>query len=278
MSNISRLGNTDDVGAGRYLLKIEARNLGKQFRLGRSQLSVLHNVDLVIEDGRFVCLLGPSGCGKSTFLRCVAGLERPSAGEVVVDGAPVRSPGPDRSMVFQDYALFPWYTVEQNILFGLRLRHNRQLRRLDRGKVLSELVALVGLQGFERAYPHQISGGMRQRVGLARALAVNPGALLMDEPFAAIDAITREGLQRQMVDVWRKTRKTILFVTHSVDEAAFLGDEVHVFGARPASIRETVAIDLPRPRDVTTPAFAEIVRRLRRAIDSGNASPQEAAT
>jgi len=258
-------------------LKIEARHLGKEFRLGRSQLSVLNDVNLVIEDGRFVCLLGPSGCGKSTFLRCVAGLERPSTGEILVDGAPVRSPGPDRSMVFQDYALFPWYTVEQNILFGLRLRHNRQLHRLDHRKVLSELVALVGLQGFEGAYPHQISGGMRQRVGLARALAVNPGALLMDEPFAAIDAITREGLQQQLVDVWRKTGKTILFVTHSVDEAAFLGDEVHVFGARPASIRETVAIDLPRPRDVTAPAFAEIVRRLRRAIDSGIVPTKAAA-
>jgi ABC-type nitrate/sulfonate/bicarbonate transport system ATPase subunit len=258
-------------------VKIEARHLGKEFRLGRSQLAVLHDVNLIIEDGRFVCLLGPSGCGKSTFLRCVAGLERPSTGEIVVDGAPVRTPGPDRTMVFQDYALFPWYTVEQNILFGLRLRHNRQLRSLDHSKVLSELVALVGLQGFEGAYPHQISGGMRQRVGLARALAVNPGALLMDEPFAAIDAITREGLQRQMVDVWRKTRKTVLFVTHSVDEAAFLGDEVHVFGARPASIRESIAISLPRPRDVADPAFAEIVNRLRRAIDSGGAIGQEAA-
>jgi NitT/TauT family transport system ATP-binding protein len=257
-------------------VRVEARRLGKRFLLAGSELSVLHDVNLVIEDGRFVCLLGPSGCGKSTFLRCVAGLERPSSGEILVDGAAVRSPGPDRSMVFQDYALFPWYTVEQNILFGLRLRHNRRLRSLDHRKVLSDLVALVGLQGFEPAYPHQISGGMRQRVGLARALAVNPGALLMDEPFAAIDAITREGLQRQMVEVWLKTRKTILFVTHSVDEAAFLGDEVHVFGARPASIGESVAIDLPRPREPTSPAFGEIVRRLRRAINTGMTSVQKA--
>jgi NitT/TauT family transport system ATP-binding protein len=257
-------------------VRVEARHLGKQFLLAGRNLAVLHDVNCVIADGRFVCLLGPSGCGKSTFLRCVAGLERPSSGEILVDGVAVRGPGPDRTMVFQDYALFPWYTVEQNILFGLRLRHNRKLRGSDQAQVLRELVTLVGLQGFENAYPHQISGGMRQRVGLARALAVNPGALLMDEPFAAIDAITREDLQRQVVEVWAKTKKTILFVTHSVDEAAFLGDEVHVFGARPASIRESVSIDLPRPRDTTVPAFSEIVRRLRRAIDTGLESTQGA--
>ena len=248
-------------------MRIEAHNLSKQFRLGRDQLIVLQDVNLAIEDGRFACLLGPSGCGKSTFLRCVAGLEQPSSGSVLLDGAPVRGPGPDRSMVFQDYALFPWYTVAQNILFGLRLRRNRGLTTRPHSQALRELVALVGLQGFENAYPHQISGGMRQRVGLARALAVEPGALLMDEPFAAIDAITREGLQRQMVEVWAKTGKTVLFVTHSVEEAAFLGDEVHVFGARPASIRESVTIGLPRPRNTSSPEFVAITARLRNAID-----------
>ena len=232
----------------------------------------------IIGDGKFVCLLGPSGCGKSTFLRCVAGLEQPTSGRILLDGVPVRGPGPDRSMVFQDYALFPWYTVAQNILFGLRLRHNRHLGARDRPTILRELVALVGLEGFEYAYPHQISGGMRQRVGLARALAVEPGALLMDEPFAAIDAITREDLQQQMVDVWSKTKKTILFVTHSVAEAAFLGDEVHVFGSRPASIRESVTIDLPRPRDPTSPDLAAIAARLRRAIDAGIRAIPEFAT
>jgi NitT/TauT family transport system ATP-binding protein len=250
-------------------LRVEARHLEKTFQLGRRTLAVLNDVNLVVGDGRFVCLLGPSGCGKSTFLRCVAGLERPTGGELLVDGAPVEGPGPDRSMVFQDYALFPWYTVAQNILFGLNVRKNRHLRSLDQAEVLRELVALVGLQGFEHAYPHQISGGMRQRVGLARALAVNPGALLMDEPFAALDAITREDLQRQLVDVWSRTRKTVLFVTHSVDEAAFLGDEVHVFGTRPASIRESVTVELPRPRATASAAFIDITNRLRRAIDVG---------
>jgi NitT/TauT family transport system ATP-binding protein len=258
-------------------VRVEAQNLGKQFRLGQKQLAVLQDVNVTIEHGRFVCLLGPSGCGKSTFLRCVAGLEQPTRGRILLDGAPIRGPGPDRSMVFQDYALFPWYTVSQNILFGLRLRRNRHLSARDHQTVLRELVTLVGLEGFEFAYPHQISGGMRQRVGLARALAVEPGALLMDEPFAAIDAITREDLQRQLVDVWSKTKKTILFVTHSVAEAAYLGDEVHVFGARPASIRESVTIDLPRPRDPTSPALAAIAARLRRAIDAGMRAVPEAA-
>ena len=258
------------------LVDIVAKQLGKQFRLGRQQLGVLNNVNVSIADGRFVCLLGPSGCGKSTFLRCVAGLEMPTSGQLLIDGVPVGGPGPDRTMVFQDYALFPWYTVAQNILFGLNLRKNKG-RSSDPAATLNELVILVGLQGFENAYPHQISGGMRQRVGLARALAVNPGVLLMDEPFAAIDAITREGLQRQLVEVWSKTRKTVLFVTHSVDEAAFLGDEVHVFGARPASIRESVTVDLPRPRDNGSKIFLDIVVRLRRAIDVGAQPAAEAA-
>ena len=250
-------------------MRVEARHLEKTFQLGRQTLEVLKDVNLSVGDSRFVCLLGPSGCGKSTFLRCVAGLEKPTGGSLLVDGAPIQGAGPDRSMVFQDYALFPWYTVAQNILFGLNVRRNRHLRSLDQAEVLRDLVALVGLQGFENAYPHQISGGMRQRVGLARALAVNPGALLMDEPFAALDAITREDLQRQLVDVWSRTQKTVLFVTHSVDEAAFLGDEVHVFGTRPASICELVNIELPRPRVTTSSAFIEITDRLRRAIDVG---------
>jgi len=259
-------------------LKIEAIGLGKEFTLGGRKLSVLKDVNVSVSDGRFVCLLGPSGCGKSTFLRCVAGLERQSSGRLLVDGAPVIGPGPDRSMVFQDYALFPWYTAAENVQFGLRVRRNRLLRRRDPDVVTRELLTLVGLQGFENAYPHQISGGMRQRVGLARALAVDPGALLMDEPFAAIDAITREGLQRQLIEVWTRTKKTVLFVTHSVDEATYLGDEVHVFGPRPASIRESVFIELPRPRDTMAPAFLDIVRRLRRAIDDGSRPPDRASS
>jgi NitT/TauT family transport system ATP-binding protein len=248
---------------------IEARHLGKTFTVGRQNLEVLHDLNVSVGSGRFVCLLGPSGCGKSTFLRCIAGLEVPTRGDLLVDGRGVGRPGPDRSMVFQDYALFPWYTVAENVLFGLRLRRNRDRQNANSADKLRSLLALVGLAGFEAAYPHQISGGMRQRVGLARALAVDPGTLLMDEPFAAVDAITREGLQRELVDIWMKTRITIVFVTHSVDEATFLADDVHVFGTRPASIRYSCRIDLPRPRNPAAAQFQDIASTLRNAINEG---------
>lgn len=251
-------------------MPIVARNLGKSFSLAGRELNVLHGVSVDIPDGHFACLLGPSGCGKSTFLRCIAGLETPTAGQLLIDGKPVQGPGPDRSMVFQDYALFPWYTVIENIGLGLRLKRSRAIASRAGDGTIENLVKMVGLSGFENALPHQISGGMRQRVALARALAVDPAALLMDEPFAAIDAITRETLQREIVDIWAKTRKTIVFVTHSVAEAVYLGDEVHVFGTRPASIRETMKIDLPRPRDLSSPAFIEAVEHLRHAIDQSH--------
>lgn len=255
-------------------MRIHAQNLGKDFQLDGRTLNVLSDVNVDIADGRFACLLGPSGCGKSTFLRCVAGLETATRGELLVDDQPVKGPGPDRTMVFQDYALFPWYTVSQNIAFGLTLARNRHLAAKVTDGTIENLLKLVGLSGFGNAYPHQISGGMRQRVAIARALAVDPGVLLMDEPFAAIDAITRETLQREIVDIWSKTRKTILFVTHSVAEAVYLGDEVHVFGTRPASIRETLTIDLPRPRDPSSPRFVEAVDYLRNAIDASHANAE----
>jgi len=251
-------------------MPISARQLGKSFALEGRMLNVLQDVNVDIPDGRFVCLLGPSGCGKSTFLRLVAGLETASHGELLVNGRPVAGPGPDRAMVFQDYALFPWYTVRGNIELGLKLRRNQAMAGRASDGTLDTLLELVGLKGFENAYPHQISGGMRQRVAIARALAVDPAALLMDEPFAAIDAITRETLQREIVDIWSKTRKTVLFVTHSVAEAVYLGDEVHVFGTRPASIRETLKIDLPRPRDTSDPRFVEAVEYLRQAINQSH--------
>ena len=255
-------------------MRIHAQNLGKDFALDGRTLNVLSDVNVDIADGRFACLLGPSGCGKSTFLRCVAGLEAATRGELLVDDRPVLGPGPDRTMVFQDYALFPWYTVAQNIAFGLTLARNVHLANRVSDGTIDNLLKLVGLSGFANAYPHQISGGMRQRVAIARALAVDPGVLLMDEPFAAIDAITRETLQREIVDIWSKTRKTILFVTHSVAEAVYLGDEVHVFGTRPASIRETLEIDLPRPRDPAHPRFVEAVEYLRNAIDASHANAE----
>ena len=250
-------------------MRIEARNVRMEYILASNQkLPVIENLNVEIDDRQFVCLLGPSGCGKSTFLRSIAGLERLTGGAVLVDGHPVNGPGPDRSMVFQDYALFPWCTVAQNILFGVHLRANRLPSSQQEKDLLEELIELVGLQGFEHSYPHQLSGGMRQRVGIARALSVNPGVLLMDEPFAAIDAITREGMQKQLLSIWEKTKKTIVFVTHSVEEAAFLGDIVHVFGPRPTSIRESFTVDLPRPRDPGSGAFVEIAQRMRGAINA----------
>lgn len=256
---------------------IEANKLSKDFVLGGIPLNVLHDVNTKITEGRFVCLLGPSGCGKSTFLRCIAGLETPSGGTLTLDGQPIQGPGPDRGMVFQDYALFPWCTVIENISFGLELRRNRGISKVESIEAISrELVELTGLKGFENAYPNQISGGMRQRVSLARALSVSPRVLLMDEPFAALDAITREAMQHQLVDIWSKTKKTVVFVTHSVDEAAFLGDEVHVFSLRPASIRHTIAIDLPRPRAQDSLEYQRIVAKLKRLIHNPSISASRA--
>ena len=250
-------------------MRIEVREVTKEFLIGREKLLVLARLSLDVEDGEFVCLLGPSGCGKSTLLRCIAGLEKPTSGSILVDKRPIDGPGPDRAMVFQDYALFPWYTIAQNILFGLQLRRNKaEANGLNQAR-LKHLIDLVGLNGFEKYYPHQLSGGMRQRVGIARALAVNPGVLLMDEPFAAIDAITRETLQQQLLTVWTQTKKTIVFVTHSVEEALFLGNVVHVFASRPATIRESFRIDLMRPRDPASPAFVEFAKRMRASINAG---------
>jgi NitT/TauT family transport system ATP-binding protein len=248
---------------------IEAKHLSKDFELDGARLNVLHDVSISINEGRFVCLLGPSGCGKSTFLRCIAGLESPTSGTLKIDGRAINGPGPDRSMVFQDYALFPWSTVLENISFGLKLRRNHGiLKDASVEEISRELVQLTGLSGFENAYPHQISGGMRQRVGLARALSVSPRVLLMDEPFAALDAITRESMQHQLVDVWTKTKKTILFVTHSVDEAAFLGDEIHVFSLRPASIMHSIEVTLPRPRAQDSTEYLRIISELKRMIQN----------
>ena len=250
-------------------MEILANSLCKSFVMDGKPLSVLDNLNVTIPEGQFACLLGPSGCGKSTFLRCIAGLETVSAGTLHFGGRPIAGPGPDRSMVFQDYALFAWYTIEENIRFGLELRHNKALKgRLVDGTI-EKLIRLVGLTGFERAYPHHLSGGMRQRAAIARALAVDPGALLMDEPFAAVDAITRESLQKEIVDIWAQTRKTIVFVTHSVAEAVYLGEMVHVFGTRPASIRASIPIDLPRPRNPADPRFGATVELLRSEIDKG---------
>ena len=241
--------------------RIVIRGLRKQFRdiARQEEVIALDGIDLAIADDEFLTVLGPSGCGKTTLLNIVASFESASGGEVLLDGEPVRKPGPDRGVVFQEYALFPWLTVQQNIEFGLR---ERRMPRLERRERVRRQIASVGLSGFEQRYPQELSGGMRQRVALARLLINNPKILLMDEPFAALDAQTRSMMQQELLGVWSAERRTVIFITHNIEEAVLLGDRVVVMTARPGRIKEIVAIELARPRDVTSTEFNEIRRRI----------------
>jgi nitrate ABC transporter ATP-binding subunit len=239
--------------------------VSKRFQVGDGEVEALARIDATIERGAFVCLIGASGCGKSTLLRVVAGFEEPTTGEVLVEGKPVTAPGSDRGMVFQDYALFPWMTVRQNIGFGPR---QRQLPRKEVEDIADEFVKLVGLERAAKRYPSQLSGGMKQRVAIARVLANNANILLMDEPFGALDALTREQLQRELLQIWARTRVTIVFVTHSVEEAALLADRVLVMSAGPGRIESDIRIDLPRPRDVSSPEFNAVRRELAQRLTS----------
>ncbi|MEW6644924.1 MAG: ABC transporter ATP-binding protein [Pseudomonadota bacterium] len=206
----------------------------------------LRDVSLQIGRGEFVCLIGPSGCGKTTLLQLVAGFLPPTRGAVTFRGLPIRAPGPERGVVFQDYALFAWMTARQNVEFGLRMRGQRRAERRDRAR---EALARVGLAHAADKYPHELSGGMRQRVAVARALVVEPEVLLMDEPFAAVDAMTRQTLQEDLLRLWRETGVSVIFVTHNIDEAAFLAQRVVVMGAHPGTIKADLTIDAPYPRD-----------------------------
>ena len=241
--------------------RIVIRGLRKQFRdiARQEEVIALDGIDLAVADDEFLTVLGPSGCGKTTLLNIVASFESASGGEVLLDGEPVRKPGPDRGVVFQEYALFPWLTVQQNIEFGLR---ERRIPRLERRERVRRQIASVGLSGFEQRYPQELSGGMRQRVALARLLINNPKILLMDEPFAALDAQTRSMMQQELLGVWSAERRTVIFITHNIEEAVLLGDRVVVMTARPGRIKEIVAIELARPRDVTSTEFNEIRRRI----------------
>ena len=226
---------------------------------GGPPTQALTRTDLTVDDNDFITILGPSGCGKSTLLRIVAGLEKPTTGRVLLDGLPVSGPGPDRGMVFQSYTLFPWLTVEENILFGSR----------STPELASELIARVGLRGFERHYPKMLSGGMQQRTALARALANDPKILLLDEPFGALDNQTRALMQELLLGIWEADRKTVLFVTHDIDEAIFMANRVAVLSARPGRIKADVRIDLPHPRHYTmktTPEFSRYKAQLTEEI------------
>jgi NitT/TauT family transport system ATP-binding protein len=231
------------------LSKLVIDRISRVFQ-GRTETRALNETSLQIQDNDFICILGPSGCGKSTLLRIVAGLDTPSTGSVLLDGEPVQRPGPDRGMVFQSYTLFPWLTVRENVLFGTRSTEEKAHR----------LIGQVGLRGFENHYPKMLSGGMQQRTALARALANDPKILLLDEPFGALDNQTRALMQELLLGIWEADRKTVLFVTHDIDEAIFMANRVAVMSARPGRIKSEVRIELPHPRHYTmktSPEFSD---------------------
>ena len=233
-------------------------DVAMRFRTRRGEVRALQQISLTVPDGQFACIVGPSGCGKSTLLSIAAGLVVPTEGDVLVDGKPAFSPGADRGMVFQSYSLYPWLSVRRNIEFGLEIK---RIPKPERARQSSELIHLMKLDGFAEAYPKALSGGMKQRVAIARALANDPQVLLMDEPFGALDALTRQIMQEMLTDLWQRYRKTVLFVTHDIDEAIFLGDVIYIMTNRPGRIRTTLTVDLPRPRTfdmVGGPRFAEL--------------------
>src|ERR1043166_2628285 len=254
---------------------IRANKVSLSFRpKNRDSVTALSNFDVEVGKGEFVSIVGPSGCGKSTFLNLLLGLLKPDSGEMQLNGTPITGPGQERSMVFQEFGLLPWRTVQANVELGLELKGVAAAERVERAR---DLIKLVGLTLFESHYPHELSGGMKQRVGLARALATEPEVLLMDEPFAALDAQTRDLMQSELLQIWERTKKTVLFVTHSIEEAAYLSDRVIVMTARPGRTKDVLQIKLPRPRDYEmrlTPEFndvkADIWNKLKDELVSGS--------
>jgi len=244
--------------------KLAVEHVSKEFQTGSGGVKALDDVSLSIGEGEFVCLVGPSGCGKSTLLNIIAGLEEPDTGQVLADGKKVTEPGRDRMVMFQEAALFPWLDVTGNVLFGLKLKPN--LNNAERHEVARFYIKLVGLERFASSNIHELSGGMKQRVALARALAPNPRVLLMDEPFAALDALTREQLYGDIQKIWEVRKKTIIFVTHNVREAACLGNRVILFSPHPGRIREEFKIKLDRPRDINSVELAEYSTEITRAL------------
>ena len=246
---------------------VSIQAVSRVFETAKGQRTqALQPVDFEVRDNDFVTILGPSGCGKSTMLRIVAGLDHPTSGRVLLDGRPVEGPGADRGMVFQSYTLFPWLTIEQNIRFGLRERGMPESQQKERAQYF---IAKVGLRGFEQHFPKQLSGGMQQRTAIARALANDPKILLMDEPFGALDNQTRVLMQELLLGIWEAERKTVMFVTHDIDEAIFMANRVAVFSARPGRIKSEIAVNLPHPRHYTiktSPEFMDLKARLTEEI------------
>ncbi len=245
------------------MAQIIVNNVQKVFKTPGKDVIALKDINLDIKAGEFVCLLGPSGCGKSTLLNAVAGFALPSAGEISVEGKRITGPGPDRGMVFQEYALFPWMTVAQNIAFGL------EIQKKDKAEIdltVNQLLDLLHLNDFRDRFPKDLSGGMRQRVAIARVLALDSPIMLMDEPFGALDALTRRNLQDELLRIWEKLGKTILFVTHSIEESIYLADRIVVMTYRPGTVKRDQIVDMPRPRDPSSAAFNDLKRELGRLV------------
>jgi NitT/TauT family transport system ATP-binding protein len=239
--------------------RIVIKGVNKVFASEEREVVALKDIDLDIPGGQFTCLLGPSGCGKSTLLNAVAGFAPPTSGTITADGRAVSAPGPDRGMVFQEYALFPWMTVEQNVGFGLEIK---RVPRAEIGRRVGELLRMLSLSDFRQRYPKDLSGGMRQRVAIARVLALDSPIMLMDEPFGALDALTRRNLQDELLRIWAELKKTILFVTHSIEEAIYLADRIVVMTYRPGMVKRDILVDLPRMRDPSAPEFNALKREL----------------
>jgi len=238
---------------------LEVKGVFKLFQVNGNQMEALKNINLDIEENEFVCFIGPSGCGKTTLLRIIAGLEEPSSGEILIEGQPIKGPGPERGMVFQEYSLFPWRTVLDNVAFGLELKGISKDERHEKAR---QYLKMVELERFEERYPHELSGGMKQRVAIARALVNDPIAILMDEPFGALDAQTRNIMQSELLRIWEEEKKTVIFVTHSVDEAIYLADRIVIMSARPGKIKDVIRIDISRPRSRTSPQVNAIRDRI----------------
>ena len=261
------VGSTKDKG------RIEVKDVSITFGKGSNAHRAVDTTEITIEAGQFVCILGPSGCGKSTLLNAIAGYVKPTEGTLLVDGAEVDKPGPDRGMVFQQYSLLPWKTVYENVAFGPKMAGHS---RVEAGSTANTFLELVGLKKFGDRYPAELSGGMQQRVGIARALANYPSVLLMDEPFGALDAQTRLMMQESLLDIWRKFGTTIVFVTHDVDEAVFLADRVLIMSTAPGRIIEDVKIDLPRPRSTDMASSPEYVQARQFCLDTIKAESRKA--
>jgi NitT/TauT family transport system ATP-binding protein len=237
------------------MITLSIQNLTKTFPKEGGEMVAIQDFNLDVNQGEFVCVLGPSGCGKTTLLRIIAGLETLTSGVMLLNDKKITGPGSDRGMVFQEFALLPWRTVRRNVEFGLEIK---KVPKDERARISQRFIDLVGLKGFENYHPYQLSGGMKQRVGIARALANDPAVLLMDEPFGALDAQTRNLMQKELLRIWQETQKTVIFITHSVDEACFLADRIVVMTTRPGTIKEIFEVKMTRPRDRASLEFAQL--------------------